>query len=270
MPPIPVVGAEFGEAIRAAVPPWLVPVFVLITHLGNPAFFLVVFAIDYWFGDHGRGSHALALAIGGMALVTALKTFFDAPRPPASINLIPISGYSFPSGHATASTIGYGILAYDLTVGSRRWRYALAGVFVVLVALSRVVLGVHYVRDVVAGVLVGLLFLAVAIRLTRHAPRPGFVLALAFGGTALVVSGASHDGVAVFGAALGGAVTWNYLDAVPTVESLRSKPALLAIALPVFAGLGYVGAELDIPTAAVFVTNAALMAGVLAAPELVE
>lgn len=270
MTPSPVVGAEFGEAIRAAVPPWLVPVFVLITHLGNPAFFLVVFALDYWVGDRLRGAHAIGVAVAGIALVAALKSFFDAPRPPASLHLIPISGYSFPSGHAAASTIGYGILAYDLTVGSRRSRYGLAGVFVVLVALSRVVLGVHYVRDVVAGVLVGLLFLAVAIRLTRHAPRPGFALALAFGATALVVSGASHDGVAVFGAALGGAVTWNYLDAVPTVESLRSKPVLLVVVLPVFAGLGYVGTELDIPTMAVFVVNAALMAGVLAAPEFVE
>ncbi|NEU58286.1 phosphatase PAP2 family protein [Halorussus sp. MSC15.2] len=266
----PVVGHEIGEFIRQVIPPWLIPVFVLITRIGNPAFFLALFVLDYWFADHERGSHAIGLAIAGMALVTALKTFFDAPRPSEMTAVIPISGYSFPSGHATGSTIGYGILAYDLEVGSRRSRYAVAAVLVALIALSRVVLGVHFVRDVVAGMIIGVLFLAAAFALTEHDPREAFVLALAFGALAFVVSGASHDGVAVLGAAVGGALTWEALDSVPTLDSLRSKLLLLVGILPVLLGIGYAGTELDVPLAFAFVANAAVMAGALAAPVAAE
>jgi membrane-associated phospholipid phosphatase len=262
----PVVGHEIGEALRAAVPPWLVPVFIAITRLGNPAFFLAVFALDYWFGDHRRGAHAIGLALAGMALVTALKTFFGEPRPADAINVIPASGYAFPSGHATGATIGYGILAYDLDVGSWRSRSAVAGVLIVLVALSRVVLGVHFVRDVVAGMVVGTLFLAAAISLTKHAPRPAFVLAVAVGAVAFLISGATTDGVAVLGGALGAALTWGLLPEVPRLDTFKGRLVLSAGFLPVLVGLGYVGVETEVPLLFTFVATAAIMAVVLAAP----
>jgi len=265
----PVVGPELGEAIRGLVPPWLVPVFLAITRLGNPAFFLAVFAVDYWFGDHRRGAHALALGIGGYALITALKTFFDAPRPPPAVNVIPISGYSFPSGHATSAAIGFGVLAHDLEIGSRGARFAVAGLLIVLVALSRVVLGVHFVGDVVAGMLVGAAFLAGAIWLTEHDPRSGFVLAVALGAIAFVVSGASHDGVTILGAALGATLAWRYLDSVPRIDESVETLALLGVVAPVLGGLAYVGSELDVPLAVSFALTAAVMAGVLIAPTLV-
>lgn len=264
------VGHGIGEFIRAVVPSWLVPVFIAITRIGNPAFFLVLFTLDYWFGDHERGAHALGLAIAGMALVTALKTLFDAPRPSEMVAIIPISGYSFPSGHATGATIGYGILAYDLEIGSWRSRYAVAGVLILLVALSRVVLGVHFVRDVVAGIVFGLIFLAVTISLTEHAPKPAFVLAVALGAAAFVISGASRDGAAVFGAAIGAALVWDRLDAVPTSDSLRSQLVLLGGFLPVLGGLGYVGIEMHVPIPLTFVISGVLMAVVLASPLIAE
>lgn len=270
MIPGSVVGHELGEAIRQVVPPWLVPVFVLITHLGNPAFFLVAFSLDYWVGDHERGAHAIATAVAGMALVIALKTYFDAARPPDDIAAIAASGYAFPSGHATVSTIGYGLLAYDLKFGSLRSRVSLATVMVVLVSLSRVVLGVHYVRDVAAGMVIGATFLAGAIWLTDHDPRPGFALAVAVGAVAFVVSGASPDGVAVLGTALGGAITWRLLDSVPRIESSLSAVTLVGFITPVLLGLGYASTELELPIPAVFVSSAVVMVGILVAPRFVD
>jgi hypothetical protein len=243
---------------------------VLITRLGNPAFFLAVFAVDYWFGAPRRGAHALALAIGGYALITMLKTFFDAPRPPEVVNVIAASGYSFPSGHATSATIGYGIFAYDLIIGSWRSRYSVAGVLILLVALSRVVLGVHYVRDVVAGIVVGTVFLAGTIWLTKHDPERGFVISVLLGVAALVVSGASHDGVVIFGAAIGAALTWHYLKVVPRVDATPGTLAVLGVVAVLLGGLAYVGSELHVPLVAAFVLNAVVMAGVLVTPHLVS
>nr|WP_246308445.1 hypothetical protein [Halosimplex rubrum] len=73
-----------GDAVRAAMPSWLVPVFHGITRLGNLGVFLVAFALDYWFVDRERGAHAIGVVVGGMAMLTALKYAFAAPRPPAS------------------------------------------------------------------------------------------------------------------------------------------------------------------------------------------
>lgn len=261
-----VVGSGLGEAVRQAVPPWLVPVVVGITHLGNVVVLLALFTIDYWFGDHERGAHALALALAGMALITALKALFAEPRPPEQVRLIVASGFSFPSGHATIATIGYGALAFDLERGTRRTRYAVAGVIVVLIALSRVALGVHFLRDVVAGVAVGVAFLIVAEFLTGHDPRPGFLLAAALGVVAVLVSGASQDSVVEFGAILGAAVTWESFEEIPSVESLREHLVLLGGGLPVFVGLSYLSLFVDLPLAVVFLFNVALLAGVILAP----
>lgn len=257
---------QYGALVRDVVPAWLVPVFLGITRLGNVAVFLVVFAIDYWFVDHERGAHAIAVVVGGMALITALKFLFAVPRPPETVNVVPISGYSFPSGHATGATIAYGVFAYDVDVGPRHLRYAAAALLVALVALSRVVLGVHFVRDVVAGVLFGVGFLVVAFTLTGHAPRPGFRFAAGLGVVAFVVSGASHDGTAVLGAALGALVTWEALESIPTVERTASRVVLVGGVLPALAVVGYVSLRWGLSMALVFLLNAGIFVAILVAP----
>ena len=260
----------FDSAIREAIPSWLIPVFVAITWLGNVGVFMVVFALDYWFGNHRRGAHAIGVIIGGMALIALLKAYFAVPRPPTEVNVIPISGFSFPSGHATGSTIAYGILAFDLDLGSRRLRFAAAGVLVALIALSRVVLGVHYVRDVVAGVVIGSAFLLGVILLTRHTPRPSFLIAFGLGTGALLITGASHDGVSVFGAAVGAVIAWEALDGVPSVESIRGYAILVAVVLPVLAVVGYVSTRHGLPLPLVFTLNGAVTGGLLTSPRLVK
>ena len=76
--------------------------------------------------------------------------------------------YSFPSGHATLSAAFatmMALLAWQLLRGGRRSvAVVVCGAFAVLVALSRVVLGVHFLTDVVAGVAVGI---AVALASSR-------------------------------------------------------------------------------------------------------
>lgn len=261
-----IAGAELGDAIRATLPSWLVPLFVVITWFGNVVFLLVLFVVDYWFGDHERGAHALGIVLAGMALITTLKAVFAEPRPPEAVRVVATGGFSFPSGHATIATIGYGVLAYDLEIGTRRQRYAVAAIVVALVALSRVVLGVHFLRDVVAGIVVGVVFLLAAGALTGHDPRPGFLLAGVIGAIALVVSGASQDSVAEFGAILGAVLAWEALAPLPSVESLRERIVLVGAGLPVFATISYLSLLGDLPILGVFVLNVALLAGVILAP----
>lgn len=255
-----------NEVIRQAVPSWFVPVVIGITHLGNVVFLLALFTADYWFGNHKRGAHALSLALAGMAIITTLKAIFAEPRPPEPSRLIAASGYSFPSGHATIATIGYGALAYDLKLKTWRTRYTVAGILIVLVALSRVALGVHFLRDVVAGIAVGLIFLAVAEALTGHDPRPGFLLGVVLGVCAVVVSGISQDSMAEFGAILGAGVAWETFHPIPTLESRQEQLILLVGGLPIFIAISYLSLFRDFSLIVVFLLNMVLLAGVILAP----
>jgi membrane-associated phospholipid phosphatase len=106
----------------------------------------------------------ILLTVGGQfALVNVIKVIVNRDRP----NIRQLTGFSsqsFPSGHAAAAAAAFAMLALLLGRGRpRSVRNALAGVAVglaVLVAGSRVMLGVHWFTDVLAGVAVGWAWLA--------------------------------------------------------------------------------------------------------------
>jgi undecaprenyl-diphosphatase len=99
----------------------------------------------------------LAIAtIGGAAINVMLKTAYERARPHFEDPIVTLGTYSFPSGHTAAATIFYGTLAAFLVTRYRRPRMRTAIVLgavgmVVLVALSRMYLGAHYLSDVVAA-----------------------------------------------------------------------------------------------------------------------
>ncbi|MCE3262370.1 MAG: hypothetical protein K0R43_1449 [Pseudoduganella sp.] len=116
----------------------------------------------------------------GMLLNVLLKHGYQRLRPSFAEPLLTLPTYSFPSGHALAATVFYGVLASYLWVraqgAAQRTAVALGALLMVsLVAFSRLYLGVHYLSDVVAGVLEGLGWLAVCITavssLRRHRER---------------------------------------------------------------------------------------------------
>ena len=180
------------ETIQSAVPEWFLPVVELLTTLGDLPVLLGIACLALWVGERDRGAHAAGLILGGLALMVGLKATFALPRPPADLHLIETGSTSFPSGHAMGATVVYGALALTLErFGTRRRRLAVAGVLVALVGLSRIVLGVHYAADVLAGVVVGAAYLAGASRLARNEPRRTFGLAAAVAVAGLAVGAAT-------------------------------------------------------------------------------
>jgi undecaprenyl-diphosphatase len=90
-------------------------------------------------------------------IVPFLKDQFERPRP----EFADIDGFSFPSGHAFGAATVYGLLGLVILrvwAGSRRrWLWAgLVWALIPLVGLSRIMLGVHYLSDVLAGISIGL------------------------------------------------------------------------------------------------------------------
>jgi membrane-associated phospholipid phosphatase len=114
-------------------------------------------------------ARALTVAIaGGAALNSLLKALFHRGRPETATEFITHQSWSFPSGHAMSSLVGFGFLAYLLLerATDRRARAAIivaTAIVVGLIGFSRLYLGVHYLSDVIAGYLAGAVWLLACI-----------------------------------------------------------------------------------------------------------
>ncbi|MFB9993148.1 phosphatase PAP2 family protein [Deinococcus oregonensis] len=116
-----------------------------------------------------RLTYFLLLALAGSVVFHAvLKQTVDRPRPKLWIPLTPEADFSFPSGHAMFATSL--VSALVVLVWPTRWRGAalvLGTGYVLTMMWSRVYSGVHYPTDVLAGALVGLMWVMALNRLLR-------------------------------------------------------------------------------------------------------
>ena len=108
----------------------------------------------------------LASVPGGMLLNVAVKHAVQRPRPDWGYALQMPASFSFPSGHVAGATLFYGLAVVwfwpRLRTGWARVALSLAAVsMVLLIAVSRIVLGVHYASDCVGAVIEGVLWLAI-------------------------------------------------------------------------------------------------------------
>jgi membrane-associated phospholipid phosphatase len=119
-------------------------------------------------------AYLLVTGAGALVLDPVLKSLVGRLRPVVAHPIAHGAGNSFPSGHALGSIVCYGaVLLVFLPATHGRWRTAFITATVTLVALigiSRILLGVHYLSDVVGGWAVGIAWLgltAFAFELTR-------------------------------------------------------------------------------------------------------
>jgi membrane-associated phospholipid phosphatase len=101
--------------------------------------------------------------VGSSLLNNVVKLVVNRARPHLSDPVAVAGGKSFPSGHAQAAIVGYGVLlAVFLPIIPRRWRgpaIAAAALMVLLVGFARISLGVHYLSDVIGAFLIGTVWL---------------------------------------------------------------------------------------------------------------
>jgi membrane-associated phospholipid phosphatase len=108
-----------------------------------------------------------AIALSSLVLMFLLKYLFQRKRPLAPL-LSAARGLSFPSGHAIMAVTFYGLVIYIInhSIETGWLRYLLTGLLILLIFLvgfSRVYLRVHYASDVLAGFIIGALWLVISL-----------------------------------------------------------------------------------------------------------
>ncbi|MEN4011399.1 MAG: phosphatase PAP2 family protein [Chloroflexota bacterium] len=151
-------------------------IFYTITLLGSFSVVeTVVIAFGLWLVLKKRWPQLVTLLTavsGGTLLNLILKSMFSRPRPNFTNALYHETSYSFPSGHTMTAVFAYGIIAYLIAsfVKNSKWRvvlYAAAVLLALVIGLSRIYLGVHYLTDVLGGWAAGSAWLFSCILVTK-------------------------------------------------------------------------------------------------------
>ena len=164
---------EFLKALESIRSPFLDTVISLITHLGAETLFMVGALIFFWCVDKYRGY--FLICVGGLGIVfnQFLKMLFRIPRPwelDPSFTIVEsaregATGYSFPSGHTQSATTLYGGIART----DKHRAVQIGGVVMcLLIAFSRMYLGVHTPKDVLVSLAIGAILIFVCYPLVER------------------------------------------------------------------------------------------------------
>jgi len=147
---------RWNQALRDALP-GTAYFFRFVTEFGGTLTYLAIFFAIFWGIDKNLGKSLLSIYVFGSTINYYAKAAINFPRPPESgWLLIDASHMSTPSGHAMSSSIFWGYLAQK---SKRVVTWVISIVIIVLVGLSRIYLGVHWLGDILTGWLFGIIVL---------------------------------------------------------------------------------------------------------------
>lgn len=164
---------EIIKFIQSFTSPFLDSFFQTVTMLGEEYFYIVILALVFWCIDKRYG-YKLSFAFLFSGVINGVvKSIVNAPRPIGmegirSLRVETATGTSFPSGHTQNITSFLVSLMKQLR---RFWVYVTGAVLILLVAVSRLYLGVHWPADVLGGIAIGALAVILADAAFEFAER---------------------------------------------------------------------------------------------------
>ena len=154
--------------VLQSITAWLVLPMQLVTMLGQEEFYMLVMPALYWSLDAGLGLRVGILLLLGNQVNTIAKLAFHSPRPywydPRIKGLASEASYGLPSNHAQNAASIWGLLAVSIR---QTWVRVILGILIFLIGLSRIILGVHFISDVVIGWAFGGLLLWLFLKLEK-------------------------------------------------------------------------------------------------------
>lgn len=143
---------------------------IFISFLASTKFIIMVSIIVFIIAIISKRTDLQLIIINSIlsALVNRLtKLIFARPRPTV-YPLVSETFYSFPSGHSMISVLTYGTILYLINKSNFKYKIVfniIIPLFILLVGISRVYLGVHYISDCVGGYLVSSIMLLLIINI---------------------------------------------------------------------------------------------------------
>jgi membrane-associated phospholipid phosphatase len=164
---------SWAEFLQRFSSPFMDTLVYLITSVGSEIFYTIALPLLYWVWSKEVGYRVGVVFLSSDFLNRYLKFVFRIPRPPATSTVRVIhpetgGGYAFPSGHAQGSTVFWGWLSSE---ARKRWLYTVGALAVVIVSASRIYLNVHWPQDVLGGIGIGFIVLAVWAVIFRISQR---------------------------------------------------------------------------------------------------
>lgn len=148
----------------------LTPIMKCITWFGNATALIIIILFLFVLVKNKRNAIFASLNLIIIIIINQLLKFIVQRPRPVEYRIINESGYSFPSGHSMVSMAFYGFLIYLIYKKIKnkiiKWiLIILLGTLIILIGISRIYLGVHYVSDVLAGFLISISYLILFIGL---------------------------------------------------------------------------------------------------------
>lgn len=169
--------AEINRTLQLLPEPFL-PLMHGASFLGVELFYMALVPIVFWGFSRKAGIHLLVLVIATAYSNSLLKWVFSRPRPywvSSDVTGFDVeNSFGIPSGHSQNAVVVWFFLAGLLSAQGRRalW-YSLAAFVVFLISFSRMVLGVHFLQDVLCGWAIGAVILVLDRLLSGKVPAGG-------------------------------------------------------------------------------------------------
>ena len=146
----------------------LTSIMKVITSLGSAIFIGAAAALLFLLYKNKKDVYILLLNTVIIVVINDfIKFLVHRPRP-IGYNLINETNYSFPSGHSMVSTFFYGFLIYLVykEISNKTLKYLIISILallIILICISRIYLGVHYLSDTIAGFALSMTYIMILL-----------------------------------------------------------------------------------------------------------
>lgn len=206
-------GLDVVLSLQASRNEFLEILVTVLNFMGEELFFVAIIALVYWSFSKRVGTRALIALVVISLAVFIFKDLLGRPRPFQVSQLVqPVfeaEGFGIPSGHTAVALTLWGYLAFVIR---KAWVTVLVVLYVMAQGLGRMIAGVHFPQDIIAGLILGSVILALYIPLADRAMAlwkqrslwQQVAVALIFAALGLLIFPDSEANLTVVGLLVGG------------------------------------------------------------------
>lgn len=152
--------------------------FKLVSSLANETLYLVIISFLYWCVSKRKAFHMIVMLCFSGYIGIMVKEFMKIPRPYTYDGIEALykksaTGYSFPSTHVQLSTTFWGSF---MILCKKRIVWIIGIIFIILVAISRLYLRVHWLSDIIGAVLFSVIVVYLYTKVTMELSDRKFIL----------------------------------------------------------------------------------------------